>query len=128
MKILRPGQLAVQPRRTGFERVLGARNQIFHVQQNSKITAESGTILVGNPRKLLQTVGTQRAFPELLNEPLQQSLVSLSGVLSLGLFSRADRNRRLQPRPLLSVFLKINAQGTLLRRADELNVHYLQPM
>jgi len=45
-KILCPAQLAVQPGRTCFERVLRSRNKVFHVQQDAKVAAESGAIFV----------------------------------------------------------------------------------
>ncbi len=62
LKLFRPGQLAVQPRRTGLKRVLGARNQVFHVQQNAKIPAECRAILMCDAGKLLEAIRAERAF------------------------------------------------------------------
>ena len=74
--IRRPGELSIQPRRAGFQRILRARNQLFHVQQYAKIPAEGCAILVRDARKLL---GAQRALASFLDEPLRQVLICVSG-------------------------------------------------
>jgi len=54
LKILWLGQLPVQPRGTGFQRVLAAGNKVFHIDQHAKIPAEFGAILMCDARKLLR--------------------------------------------------------------------------
>ena len=54
LKIFRLAQLAIQTRRTGLKRVLRAGNQVFHVQQDAKIPAEFGAVLMCDAGELLQ--------------------------------------------------------------------------
>ena len=73
--ILGPDQLSIQPRRAGFERVLGARNQVFHIQQHAEIPAESCAILVRDAGELLDL---ELARLRLLNQPLRKEFVPFS--------------------------------------------------
>src|ERR1039458_8407890 len=108
LKILGPAQLTIQTRRTGLERIFCPWNQIFHIQQHAKIATESGAILVRNAGQLLQT---QPALDEPFRKPLN---TGCDGCLELC--------------TSLGVFLEKNPQGALLRRANELQVHHVQPM
>src|ERR1035441_960869 len=108
MKLIGLAQLAIQARRTGFQRVLCFRNQFFYIQQNTKVAAKTGAIFVGDAGKLPHT---QSAF----NQSLRQSL-------------EPGFNCRLELSAALGILLKINAEGMLLCRADELDVHHVEPM
>ncbi len=112
-KILRPGQLAVQPRRTGFKRVLRSRNQIFHIQQHAKIPAECCAIFMRDAGKLLQA---QARLPS--DQPSPAAPIPAASA-AIAAFSRC---------PALGVLLQKDAKNAFLRRAGELQVHHVQPM
>ena len=80
-KILRLAQLAVQTRRTRFQRVLRAGNQVFHVQQHAKIPAERGAILMCDAGELLHAECS-------LGQPLRQ-ILSISAPAAIAAFSCA---------------------------------------
>jgi len=115
-EILVPSQLAIQPRRTGFQRVLGTRNQIFHIQQYAKIPAERGAILVCDAGELLDL---ELARLRLLNQPFGKFPGQAFG---------SGFNCRLKFRAPLGVFFEEYAQDTFFRRTGQFNFDHVQPM
>ncbi len=116
-KIFPPGELAVKPWRTRLQSVLPVGDQIFHVEQRSKIAAELGAIFVREPGEL---TGVQFA----LRKPFRDHDFGSRARFRIGNGRSCDGGLRRAP---LGVLLQIDAQSAAFRCTGKLNIHHVQP-